>query len=308
MDILAIWFEPFVLQPRSFHTFQKRKEFIIRMRTFKKCSFFYCVRAFHNILLPAEWSFFRFFTQFKSINCEDEPRSECISKRLRSVHVSPMMINTPEKVPVYLFDVCDHIPSWCTSRVLSSLWLCMRNIRTQSKFKWKNKNEQNWNQVQWRLVRFLVGLVETERFSHRSNKSFLPESHRTHNFTWTLPAGFMRRAIFQKQWGWVAHATIKVHPSSCWIQILLFYHCANEHQHYCVCVWICTRSTFRPGCLLASVISVSCDVSAKYVRRTPMKINSNNIPVTMTLMYFFRRFWTKKSKWLKWNGCTLCWP
>lgn len=74
------------------------------------------VCAPYNILLPAEWSFFRFLLNLKASTVKTN-RDLSAFQRLQNVHVSPMMINTlthtqtPEKVPVYLFDVCDHIPS-----------------------------------------------------------------------------------------------------------------------------------------------------------------------------------------------------
>lgn len=96
---------------------------------------------------PIEWSFLCSFTIFtrqkKTINVEDAAILEHLlkPKGCKTFTFHPMMINTLGKVPVYSFDVCDHIPSWCTSPfylVYGAAWETYGQRKTSGK---KQKNQ-----------------------------------------------------------------------------------------------------------------------------------------------------------------------
>lgn len=137
------------------------------------------------------------------------------AQRLQNVHVSSDDDkHTRKSASLLIWCMWSH-PILMHQSVLSSLWRCMRNIRTTENQRKKNRK------ISPCPIKTapLSCLLEAERFSPYSNKSFLLESHRTHNFTWTLPAGFMsQNDIFQKQWDCTVHMQpIKVHRCFCWI-------------------------------------------------------------------------------------------
>lgn len=210
---------------RSFHTFQNGKNLSFECGH-SKCTFSLCGRVtlFYFARSPMHmphWMvilvlFHDFYETKKTINVEDAAILEHLlkPKGCKTFTFHPMMINTLGKVPVYSFDVCDHIPSWCTSPfylVYGAAW------ETYGQRKASGKNRK----ISPCPIKTapLSCLLEAKRFSPYSNKSFLLESHRTHNFTWTLPAGFMsQNDIFQKQWDCTVHMQpIKVHWCFCWI-------------------------------------------------------------------------------------------
>lgn len=135
--ICFLCFRTVCFQPEIISHLSKWSKFIIPIRTHLECTFFVCFlpslfsiyvcvreRELYIVLLPISlvihfilFFFSLLYWQTKaSHTVQDEPISESVTKWLQNVHVSPMMINTLGKVPVYLVDVCDRIPSWCTSR------------------------------------------------------------------------------------------------------------------------------------------------------------------------------------------------
>lgn len=278
-------------------------------------AFFFSVHILngHSFAIFFIQAFFRHVCVCSSISIEDEP-IWLHFKDCKMFALQPM-INTLGMVPVtyLMYAITSH--SDAPVAFLSSLW----SLHEKHRRKHKDQTHKEKPVVREKST-FLLAAEDWcalffsaknwKRFSCvRFNKSFFFPNRIANIIShWTLPAGFMRRAIFQKAMRRRLHMQPRLR---CTPMVLLLnlniivspcpHPDSSEYQHI-----ICTISQFkhtpmRPSCLLSSVISLSCDVVA--VMNTIMENKFWGTFLYAGAVWHFEQYQQKKDIKDKWMQC-----